>query len=169
MVDIPCLWTLASSKSRLKHSHEWPTMSRESCVARLQTVLERWNSDRAGFLHNLCVQYRGVLVSAMLAGITIAAKVQAGKAEELRRVTLPLIGLVRSDPKNLVYFFQEDQESPGHLIFYEVWANQVDFEAHNNMPYVKEWFAKLPALAEGGVKTTKTRVFQAPAQELRTK
>ena len=28
-----------------------------------------------------------------------------GKEEELRSATLPLVNLVRSDPKNLVYFF----------------------------------------------------------------
>ena len=99
-------------------------------------------------------------------GYSVFAEVRAkpGKADELRSVTLPLIALVRSDPKNLVYFFQEDRESPGHLIFFEVWANQADFEAHNNMPYVQAWFAKLPALAEGGVKTTKMRVLRAPAK-----
>ena len=97
---------------------------------------------------------------------SVVAEVRAkpGKAEELRSITLSLIALVRSDPKNLVYFFQEDRESPGHLIFYEVWANQADFEAHNNMPYVKAWFAKLPALAEGGVKTTRMRVLHEPAK-----
>ena len=97
---------------------------------------------------------------------SVVAEVRAkpGKAEELRSITLSLIALVRSDPKNLVYFFQEDRESPGHLIFYEVWANQADFEAHNNMPYVRAWFAKLPALAEGGVKTTRMRVLHEPAK-----
>ena len=97
---------------------------------------------------------------------SVVAEVRAkpGKADQLRDMTLPLIGLVRSDPKNLVYFFQEDRDSPGHLIFYEVWANQADFEAHNNMPYVKTWFAKLPDLAEGGVKTTKMRVFRQAAK-----
>lgn len=97
---------------------------------------------------------------------SVVAEVRAkpGKANELRSATLPLIALVRSDPKNLVYFFQEDRESPGHLIFYEVWANQADFEAHNNMPYVKTWFSKLPALAEGGVKTTGMRVVRSTAK-----
>jgi quinol monooxygenase YgiN len=56
---------------------------------------------------------------------SVVAEVQAkpGKSEELRAATLPLIALVRSDPKNLVYFFQEDRESQGHFVFYEVWAN----------------------------------------------
>lgn len=96
---------------------------------------------------------------------SVFAEVRAkpGKADELRSATLPLISLVRSDPKNLVYFFQEDRESPGHFIFYEVWANRADFEAHNDMPYVKAWFAKLPALADGGVKVTKMRILEEGA------
>jgi len=94
---------------------------------------------------------------------SIIAEVHAkpGKREDLRAATLPLIHLVRSDPKNLVYFFQEDRENPGHFIFYEVFATKEDFEAHNNMPYVKEWFAKLPNLAEGGVKTTRMEIQPA--------
>ena len=39
-----------------------------------------------------------------------------GKADELGNTTLPLIAFVRGDPKNLVYFFQEERESPGLLI-----------------------------------------------------
>ncbi len=72
-----------------------------------------------------------------------------------------MIHLVRSDPKNLVYFFQEDRENPGHFVFYEVFATKEDFEAHNNVPYVKEWFAKLPQLAEGGVTTTRMEIQPA--------
>jgi quinol monooxygenase YgiN len=91
---------------------------------------------------------------------SVVAEVQAkpGKEQALRDATLPLVNLVRSDPKNLVYFFQEDRERPGHIVFYEVFANEADFEAHNAMPYVKAWFAKLPELAVGGVKVTKMSV-----------
>lgn len=94
---------------------------------------------------------------------SIVAEVRAkpGKEAELRAVTLPLIALVRSDPKNLVYFLQENRERPGHFIFYEIFATREDFEAHNNMPYVKEWFAKLPALAEGGVKVMRMEILAA--------
>jgi quinol monooxygenase YgiN len=84
------------------------------------------------------------------------------KEAELRAVTLPLIELVRSDPKNLVYFLQEDRESPGHFIFYEIFANQPDFEAHNAMPYVKNWFSKLPELAQGGVKVMRMEILAYP-------
>jgi quinol monooxygenase YgiN len=79
----------------------------------------------------------------------------------LARRHTALIHLVRSDPKNLVYFFQEDRERPGHFIFFEVFATKEDFEAHNSKPYVKEWFAKLPELADGGVTTTRMEVQPA--------
>src|SRR5262249_9380523 len=92
---------------------------------------------------------------------SVVAEVRAklGKEAALRAATLPLVALVRSDPKNLVYFLQEDRESPGHFIFYEVFADQADFEAHNAMPYVKEWFAKLPDFADGGVKARRMEIL----------
>jgi len=95
---------------------------------------------------------------------SVVAEVRAkpGKEAELREATLPLIALVRSDQKNLVYFLQEDRESPGHFIFYEIFANQTDFEAHNAMPYVKDWFAKLPELADGGVKVMRMEILVGP-------
>jgi quinol monooxygenase YgiN len=86
-------------------------------------------------------------------------KATPGKEAELPAVTLPLIAKVRSDPKNLVYFLQEDREAPGHFIFYEIFATQADFEAHKDMPYVKEWFTKLPALAEGGVPVMRMEIL----------
>ena len=92
---------------------------------------------------------------------SVVAEVRAkpGKETELRAATLPLVPLVRSDPKNLVYFLQEDREARGHFIFYEIFASQADFEAHNAMPYVKAWFAKLPDLASGGVKVLRMEIL----------
>ena len=95
---------------------------------------------------------------------SIVAEVRAkpGKEAELRAATLPLVALVRSDPKNLVYFLQEDRAAPGHFIFYEIFANRADFEAHNAMPYVKDWFARLPELADGGVKVMTMEILAGP-------
>ena len=95
---------------------------------------------------------------------SVVAEVRAkpGKESELRAVTLPLIKLVRSDPKTILYFLQEDREAAGHFIFYEMFANQADFEAHNAKPYVQAWFAKLPELAEGGVHAMKMKILTAP-------
>ncbi len=94
---------------------------------------------------------------------SIIAEVRAkpGKEAELRAAALPLVALVRSDPKNLVYFLQEDREHPGSFIFYEIFASEADFEAHNAMPYVQAWFAKLPELADGGVTAMRMETLQA--------
>ncbi len=92
---------------------------------------------------------------------SIVAQVRAKPGQEaaLREATLPLVGLVRGDPANLVYFLQEDRAAPGHFVFYEVFATKADFEAHNAMPYVQDWFAKLPALADGGVEVLRMEVL----------
>jgi len=97
---------------------------------------------------------------------SVVAEVRAkpGKEAELREATLPLVALVRSDPKNLVYFLQEDREVSGHFIFYEIFANRADFETHNAMPYVKAWFAKLPELADGGVKVMRMEILNGPSR-----
>jgi quinol monooxygenase YgiN len=97
---------------------------------------------------------------------SVVAEITAkpGKADELRAVTLPLIGLVRGDPKNLVYFLQEDRAKPGHFIFYEIFASRADFDAHNAMPYVQAWFKKLPDLATGGVEVMHMEVLSADPQ-----
>jgi quinol monooxygenase YgiN len=89
-------------------------------------------------------------------------RAKPGKEAELRAVTLPLVNLVRSDPKNLAYFLQEDRESSGHFIFFEVYANKADFEAHNSQPYVQAWFAKLSELADGGVKVMRMEILNSP-------
>jgi quinol monooxygenase YgiN len=98
-------------------------------------------------------------------GYSVVAEVHAkpGKEAELRAATLPLVALVRSDPKILVYFLQEDREARGHFIFYEIFASQADFEAHNAMPYVKAWFAKLPELADGGVTVMRIEILNDPS------
>jgi len=133
----------------------------------------KWFSRMSIVMMAFCVFSMKIAVGQTVPGMSYAkipkgaysiiAEIHAkpGKREDLRAATLPLIHLVRSDPKNLVYFFQEDREHPGHFIFFEVFATKEDFEAHNSMPYVKEWFAKLPELADGGVTTTRMEVQPA--------
>jgi quinol monooxygenase YgiN len=95
----------------------------------------------------------------------VVAQVRAkpGKADALRQITLPLVAKVRSERNNLVYFLHEDREAPGHFIFYEIFASQADFEAHNATPHVQAWFARLPELADGGVKVTRMQIHDRPA------
>jgi hypothetical protein len=77
---------------------------------------------------------------------SVVAEVRAkpGREAELRAAAVPLVALVRSDPKNLLYFLQEDRE------------------ARNAMPSVKIWFAKLPELSDGGVKVMRMEILNGP-------
>jgi quinol monooxygenase YgiN len=113
-------------------------------------------------MNSTITDYTQVPTDACSAFAEIRAK--AGKADELREATLPLVEMVRNDPKNLVYFFQEDRDQPGHFTFYELWASQADFEAHNQQPFVKEWFTRLPSLVDGGLKAIKMRILQSTGQ-----
>jgi quinol monooxygenase YgiN len=92
---------------------------------------------------------------------TVVAEVRAkpGMEDELRDATLPLVAQVRSEPNNLLYFLHENREAPGHFIFYEIFASQADFEAHNATPHVRAWFARLPKLADGGVKVVRMELL----------
>ncbi|MEJ0087229.1 MAG: putative quinol monooxygenase [Pseudomonadota bacterium] len=91
----------------------------------------------------------------------VVAEVRAkpGKERELRDATLSLVAKVRAEPNNLLYFLHEDREAPGHFVFYEIFASQADFEAHNATPHVQAWFAKLPELADGGVKVVRMEIL----------
>jgi len=99
----------------------------------------------------------------------VVAEVRAkpGKERELRDATLPLVAKVRAEPNNLLYFLQEDREAPGHFVFYEIFASKADFEAHNATPHVQAWFAKLPALADGGVKVVRMEILGNRAADSR--
>lgn len=92
---------------------------------------------------------------------SVVAEVRAkpGKEKELREATLSLVAQVRAEPNNLLYFLHEDREAPGHFVFYEIFASKADFEAHNAMPHVQAWFAKLPGLADGGVKVVRLEIL----------
>jgi len=91
----------------------------------------------------------------------VVAEVRAkpGKEQALREATLPLVAKVRAEPNNLLYFLHENREAPGHFVFYEIFASQADFEAHNATPHVQAWFARLPELAEGGVTVVRMQIL----------
>lgn len=91
----------------------------------------------------------------------VVADVRAkkGKEDELRAITLTLVAQVRAEPNNLLYFLHEDRESPGHFVFYEIFATQADFEAHNATAHVQAWFKRLPELAEGGVNVMRMQIL----------
>jgi len=91
--------------------------------------------------------------------VVAEVRAKAGKEEALRAATLPLVAQVRAEPNNLLYFLHEDQQAPGHFVFYEIFKTQADFEAHNATPHVQAWFARLPELADGGVKVIRMEIL----------
>lgn len=104
----------------------------------------------------------GIRYAELSAGAyAVVAEVRAkpGMEDALRRATLPLVKQVRNEPNNLLYFLHEDREQPGHFTFYEIFASQADFEAHNATPHVQAWFADLPKLADGGVKVVRMQIL----------
>lgn len=103
------------------------------------------------------IRYSGIPAGAYAVVAEVRAK--PGKEDELRQITRPLIAAVRAEPNNLLYFLHEDREAPGHFIFYEIFASQADFEAHNATPHVQAWFARLPELAEGGVTVVRMQIL----------
>lgn len=92
---------------------------------------------------------------------SVVAEVRAkrGKERELREATLMLVAQVRAEPNNLLYFLHENRETPGHFVFYEIFASKADFEAHNATRHVQAWFAKLPELADGNVKVVRMEIL----------
>lgn len=91
--------------------------------------------------------------------VVAEVRAKSGQENALREATLPLVAKVRQEPNNLLYFLQESRETPGHFIFYEIFASEADFDAHNQTSHVQAWFSKLPELAEGGVKVTRMRIL----------
>lgn len=113
------------------------------------------------------LRYADVPIDAYAVVAQVRAK--AGKEDALRAITLPLVEKVRAEPNNLLYFLQESRETPGHFIFYEIFATQADFEAHNQTPHVQSWFTRLPELADGGVTVTRMAILGNIVRHVDTK
>jgi quinol monooxygenase YgiN len=95
---------------------------------------------------------------ACVAGAAAMAQDGPGKGySQVPQGAYSVVAEVRAKPGK-----EEDREARGHFMFYEVFASQADFEAHNAMPYVKAWFAKLPELADGGVRVMRMEILNGP-------
>jgi quinol monooxygenase YgiN len=126
-------------------------------LALLALIAAMWSSATVSAREPAGFRYDQIPETAYAVVAEVRAK--AGKEAELRAITLTLVARVRAEPNNLLYFLQEDRELPGHFVFYEVFATQADFEAHNATPHVQAWFKRLPELAEGGVKVMRLQIL----------
>ncbi|MCZ4431291.1 putative quinol monooxygenase [Agrobacterium sp. SOY23] len=103
------------------------------------------------------IRYETIPSGAIAVVAQVSAK--AGKEQELRLATLPLVSQVRNEHDNILYFLHEDHEQPGHFVFYEIFASREAFEAHNRTEHVQSWFKLLPDLAEGGVEVMQLTIL----------
>ncbi|MBO9715396.1 MAG: antibiotic biosynthesis monooxygenase [Pseudoxanthomonas sp.] len=128
-----------------------------SRIAAMPVAAALWATSAVAAADSPVARYGAIPPGAYAVVAEVRAK--AGKEDELRAITLPLVRQVRAEPNNLVYFLHEDRQAPGHFVFYEIFATQADFEAHNATPHVQAWFARLAELADGGVQVTRMEVL----------
>ena len=87
-------------------------------------------------------------------------RAKPGKEDALRAATLPLMAQVRGDPEeSRLLPAGGSRATPGHFIFYEIFATKADFEAHNAMPYVKDVVREAVRARRGGVEVMRMEVL----------
>lgn len=77
-------------------------------------------------------------------------RARPGKADELERILLELVGSTRSEPGNIAYVLHRmvggDRDV---LMFDEVWTGREALDEHAAKPYIRSLPAKIERLAEG--------------------
>lgn len=134
-------------------THTFRTRITGSAITAIALLVSGCATPQAG-----CITRYGAIPPGAYA-VVAEVRAKPGKADELRAATIPLVENVRNEPKNLLYFLHEDRQEPGHFVFYEIFADQESFEAHNATDHVQAWFAKLPGLADGGVEVIRMRIL----------
>ncbi|MFT3760969.1 putative quinol monooxygenase [Thauera sp.] len=69
-----------------------------------------------------------------------------GKADELRQALLSLAQPTSQEEGYITYNLYEEKD--GSLFLYEAWRSRADLDAHFQKPYIKDFQAKVGALAE---------------------
>jgi len=88
--------------------------------------------------------------------VTVVAQVHAlgGKEEELAKVSQKLVPAVRSEPGCLLFQAHRGANTPGIILFYEIFATQEAFEAHKNAAHTKQWFKNIESLVASPVEVS---------------
>ena len=88
--------------------------------------------------------------------VTILAQIKAkkGMEEELKQESLALVAPSRSELGCINYDLHQVESDKSLLIFYESWVSKEDFEKHQDMPYLKDWYEKVKTLSTGSPEVT---------------
>lgn len=81
--------------------------------------------------------------------LTIVANIhaKAGKIDLMRAELEKLIDVTRAEQGCLQYDLHQDNDDPGHFVFFENWASRDDWREHMNAPHL----AAYAAATEGAV------------------
>ena len=83
--------------------------------------------------------------------LTIVAELTArpGKEDALREALKAIIPPTLAEPGCIQYDMHEDNDRPGHFIFYETWENRAIWDgSHNVAPHIRAFQARRDELVE---------------------
>jgi quinol monooxygenase YgiN len=69
-----------------------------------------------------------------------------GKAAELRKALLDVVGQTRAEDGCLLYDLHEDVTDDDVLVFYEIWETPAHHAAHDATPHIIELVTRMPEL-----------------------
>lgn len=78
-----------------------------------------------------------------MAKLTIVANIKANpdKVDLVKAELLKLIEITREEAGCINYDLHQDNENPGHFLFYENWESRDLWQAHMQAPHLAEYMA----------------------------
>jgi quinol monooxygenase YgiN len=61
------------------------------------------------------------------------------KVDETRKFLLDLVTPTRTEPGLIEYHLHQDDDNPAEFTFYENWINRAEWDAHMELPHLKEF------------------------------
>ena len=80
--------------------------------------------------------------------LTVVAHMHAqpGKEDALRQALLALIEPTRKEEGCMQYDLHEENEKPGHFVFYENWTSKAALDRHLASPHLSALLPRVPEL-----------------------
>jgi quinol monooxygenase YgiN len=76
-------------------------------------------------------------------------KATPGRADELEKVLLGLVGPTRGEPGNISYVLHRMDGDPDVFMFDEIWVSKSALDEHRKTPHIKSLPASIKDLAQG--------------------
>lgn len=76
-------------------------------------------------------------------------KAMPGRASDLEKVLLGLVGPTRGEPGSISYVLHRMAGDPDVFMFDEIWVSKSALDEHRKMPHMKSLPARIKGLAQG--------------------